>query len=177
MLPVLQVSVCLFGSVPIMTYLPHGDIDLTFYVNGEASQDIVSKWPHRLVKKLERASNFKRHAAGSKAAASGLLNMPAGSTSVHHKSATPVACEVRSALIIPAEVTLIKCHVFTPQHSEDIVVVDISFQQQGGVNAVTFLEEADRYIDAYTLAPGQCAFSVRPSAYMYQIDSFEYESG
>jgi hypothetical protein len=142
-----------------MTYLPHGDIDLTFYVNGEAPQDITFNWSHRLVKKLERASNFSRQGGGPKA---GPLQVPAGTISLSNDSTTRIACEIRSASIIPAEVTLIKCHVCTPQHSDDIVVVDISFQQQGGVNAVTFLEEADRYIDAYTVVAGQCAASILP---------------
>jgi hypothetical protein len=71
-----------------------------------------------------------------------------------------VPCHVQSVTVIPAEVTLVKCNVRAPAPTDRTIVVDISFKQHGGVNAAAFLEEADRFIDAYT-ASQQGAFQQR----------------
>jgi hypothetical protein len=41
-----EVYVCRFGSVPLKTYLPHGDLDLTAFAPND-------KWLQRLKEKLE----------------------------------------------------------------------------------------------------------------------------
>jgi hypothetical protein len=62
---------------------------------------------------------------------------------------SPHSFHVQSVTVIPAEVTLVKCNLEVPQQSTETMVVDISYSQKGGITAAAFLEEADRYVDAY----------------------------
>ncbi|XWS13061.1 hypothetical protein CRYUN_Cryun36dG0005100 [Craigia yunnanensis] len=95
-----------FGSVPLKTYLPDGDIDLTAFggLNFEEAlaNDVCSV--------LERAD--------------------------HNRAAEFVVKDVQ---LIRAEVKLVKCLVQN-------IVVDISFNQLGGLSTLCFLEKVDRHI-------------------------------
>ncbi|XVF46124.1 hypothetical protein PTKIN_Ptkin03bG0001400 [Pterospermum kingtungense] len=96
-----------YGSVPLKTYLPDGDIDLTT-----------------------------------------LSSPPVGDTSVsdvyailrdeEHNQKAPY--KVKDVHFIDAEVKLVKCLVQN-------IVVDISFNQLGGLCALCFLEQVDRLVD------------------------------
>lgn len=95
-----------FGSVPLKTYLPDGDIDLTAFgglnVEEALANDVCSV--------LEREDQ--------------------------NKAAEFV---VKDAQLIRAEVKLVKCLVQN-------IVVDISFNQLGGLCTLCFLEQVDRLI-------------------------------
>ncbi|XP_007033558.2 PREDICTED: uncharacterized protein LOC18602238 [Theobroma cacao] len=95
-----------FGSVPLKTYLPDGDIDLTAFggLNFEEAlaNDVCSV--------LERED--------------------------HNRAAEFVVKDVQ---LIRAEVKLVKCLVQN-------IVVDISFNQLGGLCTLCFLEKVDRCI-------------------------------
>ncbi|XWS22090.1 hypothetical protein CRYUN_Cryun29cG0004500 [Craigia yunnanensis] len=95
-----------FGSVPLKTYLPDGDIDLTAFggLNFEEAlaNDVCSV--------LERED--------------------------HNRAAEFVVKDVQ---LIRAEVKLVKCLVQN-------IVVDISFNQLGGLCTLCFLEKVDRLI-------------------------------
>lgn len=95
-----------FGSVPLKTYLPDGDIDLTAFgglnVEEALANDVCSI--------LERAEQ--------------------------NKAAEFVVKDVQ---LIRAEVKLVKCLVQN-------IVVDISFNQLGGLCTLCFLEQVDMHI-------------------------------
>jgi len=95
-----------FGSVPLKTYLPDGDIDLTSlgYPNYEDSL------------------------------ASNVLSILEGE---EHNSVSEF--EVRDIQCINAEVKLVKCLIQN-------IVVDISFNQIGGISTLCFLEQVDNKI-------------------------------
>ncbi|GBG92247.1 hypothetical protein CBR_g55016 [Chara braunii] len=94
-----------FGSVPLKTYLPDGDIDLTIFSQDVALGEI---WHERLKAALEEE--------GSNRDAEFL---------------------VEKVQYIQAEVKLVKCLVGS-------IVVDISYNQLGGLCTLCFLEEIDR---------------------------------
>ncbi|CAM6097828.1 unnamed protein product [Calypogeia fissa] len=96
-----------YGSVPLKTYLPDGDIDLTIVSRDPQLKDI---WYKKVRKRLEEA---ERNQEGK--------------------------FRVKEIQYIDAEVKLIKCHV-------ENIVVDISFNQFGGLCTFCFLEEVDRWI-------------------------------
>lgn len=78
-----QVEVFLFGSVPLRTYLPDGDIDISLFSPAQGPNDnIKDSWANKLVKYLEREQS--RHTAPFR---------------------------IRSCQIIQAEVKLVKCIV------------------------------------------------------------------
>ncbi|CAO2839187.1 unnamed protein product [Amaranthus hypochondriacus] len=95
-----------FGSVPLKTYLPDGDIDLTAFCGF----------------KLEESF------------ANAVFSVLEGED--HNPAAEFVVKDVQ---YIRAEVKLVKCLVQN-------IVVDISFNQIGGLCALCFLEEVDRLI-------------------------------
>ncbi|KAH9314338.1 hypothetical protein KI387_022965, partial [Taxus chinensis] len=96
-----------FGSVPLKTYLPDGDIDLTIFSN---FLNIEDKWPNNVRAVLEGEEYSK-----------------------------DAEFRVRELQYINAEVKLIKCLV-------ENIVVDISFNQLGGLSTLCFLERVDRLI-------------------------------
>jgi len=154
----MQIKVQLFGSVPIRTYLPHGDIDCTFYIPSEQAQD-VPNWANRLMKHIEQhipatgnagGLGHPRHHPTPNAHFRGALSSASAAAAAATAGAMSPSFAVHSVNVIPAEVTLVKCNIDVPSHSHAAsMVVDISFNQRGGVNAANFLEEADRYIDAF----------------------------
>lgn len=153
-----QIKVQLFGSVPIRTYLPHGDIDCTFYIPSEQVQDLPN-WANRLMKHIEKhipssssagGGSHSRHHPAPNAHFRGALSSASAAAAAATAGAMSPAFTVHSVNVIPAEVTLVKCNIDVPSQSPSAsMVVDISFNQRGGVNAANFLEEADLYIDAY----------------------------
>uniref|UniRef100_A0ACD5XKC9 Uncharacterized protein n=1 Tax=Avena sativa TaxID=4498 RepID=A0ACD5XKC9_AVESA len=99
-------EVFVFGSVPLKTYLPDGDIDLT--VIGNTSCD-------------------------------GTLIDDIYSILGSGKQETDAEFEVKDLEHIDAEVRLIKCTIGN-------IIVDISFNQTGGICALCFLELVDRKV-------------------------------
>ncbi|CAM0907647.1 unnamed protein product [Alopecurus aequalis] len=99
-------EVLAFGSVPLKTYLPDGDVDLTILTNTPVDSDFIAD----VYCLLSLEENNK-----------------------------DAEFEIKNIKIINAKVKLIKCVI-------DTVVVDISFNQWGGVSAVCFLELVDSEI-------------------------------
>ncbi|BFI31142.1 hypothetical protein MPTK2_3g18860 [Marchantia polymorpha subsp. ruderalis] len=97
-------KVFMFGSVPLLTYLPHGDIDLTIVSKDQSKKD---SWATAVRLALERSDDAE--------------------------------FRVKDVQYIHAEVKLIKCHVGN-------IVVDISFNQLGGLCTLCFLDEVDAVI-------------------------------
>ncbi|WOK98444.1 hypothetical protein Cni_G07156 [Canna indica] len=97
-----------FGSVPLKTYLPDGDIDLTACSDNENLKDT---WASAVREALENEGNNEN-----------------------------AEFHIREVQYIQAEVKLIKCLV-------DNIVVDISFNQVGGLCTLCFLEEVDDLIN------------------------------
>ncbi|KAL0921802.1 hypothetical protein M5K25_008911 [Dendrobium thyrsiflorum] len=97
-----------FGSVPLKTYLPDGDIDLTAFNKDE---DMKDNWANEVREVLE---NEERSESAD--------------------------FRVKEVQYIQAEVKIIKCLV-------ENIVVDISFNQVGGLCTLCFLEEIDHLIN------------------------------
>ncbi|XP_047083853.1 uncharacterized protein LOC124694978 [Lolium rigidum] len=104
----LSCQVFTFGSGPLKTYLPDGDIDVTVFTNSEELKDT---WTNLVRDALEH----------------------------EEKNETAELC-VKEVQYIQAEVKLIKCLV-------DNIVVDISFNQVGGLCTLSFLEQVDNLIN------------------------------
>lgn len=97
-----------FGSVPLKTYLPDGDIDLTAFSN---NQNLKESWANQVRDMLQNEEK-NEHAE----------------------------FRVKEVQYIQAEVKLVKCLV-------ENIVVDISFNQLGGLCTLCFLEEVDNLIN------------------------------
>lgn len=95
-----------YGSVPLKTYLPDGDIDLTV-LKGPNVEDSLA---HDVLAVLKREE---------------------------HKDDTDY--QVMDTQFIDAEVKLVKCLVRN-------IVIDISFNQLGGLSTLCFLEQIDRLV-------------------------------
>uniref|UniRef100_A0ACD5TVL9 Uncharacterized protein n=1 Tax=Avena sativa TaxID=4498 RepID=A0ACD5TVL9_AVESA len=104
----LSCQVFTFGSVPLKTYLPDGDIDVTAFSN---SDELKDTWANLVRDALEH----------------------------EEKNENAEFC-VKEVQYIQAEVKLIKCLV-------DNIVVDISFNQVGGLCTLCFLEQVDNLIN------------------------------
>lgn len=100
------VEVFPYGSVPLKTYLPDGDIDLTALSTPKSDDSLC-----RDVLAVMHAEQLNANAE----------------------------FEVRDTQFIDAEVKLVKCLV-------DNIVIDISFNQLGGLSTLCFLEQVDRLI-------------------------------
>ncbi|KAI3731860.1 hypothetical protein L1987_63052 [Smallanthus sonchifolius] len=97
-----------FGSVPLKTYLPDGDIDLTAFSNNPALKDSWASEVRDILETEEKNENAE--------------------------------FRVKEVQYIQAEVKIIKCLV-------ENIVVDISFNQLGGLCTLCFLEEVDNLIN------------------------------
>ncbi|OVA11438.1 Nucleotidyl transferase domain [Macleaya cordata] len=97
-----------FGSVPLKTYLPDGDIDLTAFSENETLKDTWANEVRNMLEKEEKSENAE--------------------------------FRVKEVQYIQAEVKIIKCLV-------ENIVVDISFNQLGGLCTLCFLEEVDHLIN------------------------------
>ncbi|KAJ4950681.1 hypothetical protein NE237_027513 [Protea cynaroides] len=97
-----------FGSVPLKTYLPDGDIDLTAFSKNQNSKDTWANEVRDMLENEEKSENAEFH--------------------------------VKEVQYIQAEVKIIKCLV-------ENIVVDISFNQLGGLCTLCFLEEVDHLIN------------------------------
>ncbi|KAL6508092.1 hypothetical protein OROGR_024287 [Orobanche gracilis] len=102
----LGAEVFLYGSVPLKTYLPDGDIDLTTF-SGANIEDTLAEDMKTLFEEEEKNASAE--------------------------------FVVKDVQLVRAEVKLVKCIV------ED-VVVDVSFNQIGGLCTLCFLEQVDRLI-------------------------------
>ncbi|KAI3956403.1 hypothetical protein MKX01_016816 [Papaver californicum] len=100
-------KVFMFGSVPLKTYLPDGDIDLTAFSENETLKDT---WANEVRNILETEEKSEK-----------------------------AEFRVKEVQYIHAEVKIIKCLV-------ENIVVDISFNQLGGLCTLCFLEEVDYLI-------------------------------
>ncbi|KAL3829747.1 hypothetical protein ACJIZ3_018549 [Penstemon smallii] len=101
-------QVCTFGSVPLKTYLPDGDIDLTAFSHNQNLKDSWANQVRDLLESEEKNENAEFH--------------------------------VKEVQYIQAEVKIIKCLV-------ENIVVDISFNQVGGLCTLCFLDEVDNLIN------------------------------
>ncbi|KAA8533636.1 hypothetical protein F0562_030930 [Nyssa sinensis] len=101
-------EVCTFGSVPLKTYLPDGDIDLTVF---SKNQNLKDTWANEVRHMLE-----------------------------HEEKSEDAEFCVKEVQYIQAEVKIIKCLV-------ENIVVDISFNQLGGLCTLCFLEKVDILIN------------------------------
>ncbi|KAG8363261.1 hypothetical protein BUALT_Bualt19G0003800 [Buddleja alternifolia] len=101
-------QVCTFGSVPLKTYLPDGDIDLTAFSHDQNIKDIWANQVRDMLENEEKNDNAEFH--------------------------------VKEVQYIQAEVKIIKCLVAN-------IVVDISFNQVGGLCTLCFLDEVDNLIN------------------------------
>ncbi|KAH8488806.1 hypothetical protein H0E87_024439 [Populus deltoides] len=97
-----------FGSVPLKTYLPDGDIDLTAF---SKNPNLKDTWAHQVRDMLENEEKNEN-----------------------------AEFRVKEVQHIQAEVKIIKCLV-------ENIVVDISFNQLGGLCTLCFLEEVDNLIN------------------------------
>ncbi|XP_071705577.1 uncharacterized protein [Rutidosis leptorrhynchoides] len=97
-----------FGSVPLKTYLPDGDIDLTAFSDNPNLKDSWATEVRDLLETEEKNENAE--------------------------------FRVKEVQYIQAEVKIIKCLV-------ENIVVDISFNQLGGLCTLCFLEEVDNLIN------------------------------
>ncbi|XP_024981010.1 uncharacterized protein LOC112517871 [Cynara cardunculus var. scolymus] len=100
------VEVFPYGSVPLKTYLPDGDIDLTV-LSVPNMEDVLPQEVLSVLQSEEQKENTE--------------------------------FELKDVQFIDAEVKLVKCIV------QDIVI-DVSFNQLGGLCALGFLERVDRVI-------------------------------
>ncbi|KAH9306756.1 hypothetical protein KI387_011160, partial [Taxus chinensis] len=98
----LNCQVFTFGSVPLKTYLPDGDIDLTAFSKHQALKDTWANEVRDVLESEEKSEHAEFH--------------------------------VKEVQYIQAEVKIIKCLV-------ENIVVDISFNQLGGLCTLCFLEE------------------------------------
>ncbi|KFK35360.1 hypothetical protein AALP_AA5G274700 [Arabis alpina] len=103
-----QVEIFTFGSVPLKTYLPDGDIDLTAFSTNQNLKDSWANLVRDMLEKEEKNEDAEFH--------------------------------VKEVQYIQAEVKIIKCLV-------ENIVVDISFNQIGGLCTLCFLEEVDHHIN------------------------------
>ncbi|OEL33737.1 hypothetical protein BAE44_0005250 [Dichanthelium oligosanthes] len=103
----LSCEVFTFGSVPLKTYLPDGDIDVTAFSNSEELKEVWANLVRDALEREEKSENAEFH--------------------------------VKEVQYIQAEVKIIKCLV-------ENIVVDISFNQVGGLCTLCFLEEVDNLI-------------------------------
>ncbi|XP_039119093.1 uncharacterized protein LOC120255321 [Dioscorea cayenensis subsp. rotundata] len=101
-------QVSTFGSVPLKTYLPDGDIDLTAFSKNENLKDTWAITVRDVLQNEEKNENAEFH--------------------------------VKEVQYIQAEVKIVKCLV-------ENIVVDISFNQVGGLCTLCFLEEIDHLIN------------------------------
>eukprot|EP00268_Persea_americana_P020599 TRINITY_DN2073_c0_g1_i5.p1 TRINITY_DN2073_c0_g1~~TRINITY_DN2073_c0_g1_i5.p1 ORF type:complete len:1433 (+),score=299.59 TRINITY_DN2073_c0_g1_i5:173-4471(+) len=97
-----------FGSVPLKTYLPDGDIDLTAFSMNQNLKDTWAQEVRDMLEKEEKSENAE--------------------------------FRVKEVQYIQAEVKIIKCLV-------ENIVVDISFNQLGGLCTLCFLDEVDHLIN------------------------------
>ncbi|CAH9075313.1 unnamed protein product [Cuscuta epithymum] len=95
-----------YGSVPLKTYLPDGDIDLTA-LTGPSTEEYLARDVLALLREEEQKENAEY--------------------------------KVQDTQFIDAEVKLVKCLVQN-------VVIDISFNQLGGLCTLCFLEQVDRLV-------------------------------
>ncbi|KAL0460361.1 UNVERIFIED_CONTAM: hypothetical protein Slati_0663300 [Sesamum latifolium] len=95
-----------YGSVPLKTYLPDGDIDLTILKGPKADESLA----HDVLALLQGEEQNEN-----------------------------ADFEVKDTQFIDAEVKLVKCLVRN-------IVIDISFNQLGGLSTLCFLEQVDRLV-------------------------------
>ncbi|KAL1565766.1 hypothetical protein AAHA92_01451 [Salvia divinorum] len=102
----LNCEVVPYGSVPLKTYLPDGDIDLTILKGPNAEESL----PHDVLSIFEAEEQNE-----------------------------DAEYRVKDTQFIDAEVKLVKCFV------QDIVV-DVTFNQLGGLSTLCFIEQVDRLV-------------------------------
>ncbi|KAL8549024.1 hypothetical protein ACS0TY_008053 [Phlomoides rotata] len=102
----LNCEVFTYGSVPLKTYLPDGDIDFTVIECPSVDESLV----HDVLSLLHREEKNEN-----------------------------AEFQVKDTQFIDAEVKLVKCLVQN-------MVIDISFNQLGGLSTLCFLEQVDRLV-------------------------------
>ncbi|XP_012838061.1 PREDICTED: uncharacterized protein LOC105958607 [Erythranthe guttata] len=120
-----------YGSVPLKTYLPDGDIDLTVLKRPNSSAAAgTSSLPQDVLALLQEQQQLQNP------------NFPVRDTNfIDAEVLNSFFCEVLTYLLINLrrQVKLVKCNICD-------TVIDISFNQLGGISTLSFLEQVDRYV-------------------------------
>lgn len=125
----------MFGSVPLKTYLPDGDIDVSIFCQPTGS--IKETWTGKLQEMLEAEQRNRK--AQFKIGDIQVINAEVGAARA--RAAIVGFGRPRRTDSRPGapQVKLLKCLI-------DNIVVDISYAQLGGLCTVNFLEEIDRKV-------------------------------
>lgn len=112
-----QVEVHCFGSLPLGTFLPDGDIDIIIVPRGGAVTDsaLRANWATRLEESLQIEQRSQ------------------------HRNGGQGHPRIKETHVIPAEVQVVKILV-------DGLKVDVVFAQHQGLGTLSFLEEMDRQV-------------------------------
>ncbi|KAM7256026.1 hypothetical protein ACFE04_011767 [Oxalis oulophora] len=156
----LGVEVFPYGSVPLKTYLYDGDIDLTAFCSPEMEPTLYSD-VFAIMKRQEcnqDRSNWFRVMDVKGIDAEVCKGITKGLISIVSPFCLSPLMDVKG---IDAEVKLVKCII-------NDVVVDISFNQIGGLRTLCFLEQVDRMIGkdhlykrSIILIKGWCCYESR----------------
>ncbi|GAB4832047.1 hypothetical protein Ancab_006065 [Ancistrocladus abbreviatus] len=125
------IKVLPFGSVPLKTYLPDGDIDLTALSHHDVEQDLMTKFCCLL--EYEAQYNTKMQVRD-------VQSIPAQVWSSNNADSDEVWCSSHFLLQYTSPlVKVVKCTVGS-------VSIDISFNQTAGLSALSFLEQVDQFV-------------------------------
>lgn len=130
----------MFGSVPLRTYLPDGDIDISVFKGDSSSGggaspfDLRDTWATQLLKALE--AEQQRPDVPFKIRDLHIIQAEASAAKMRRSM---VCCTWCKASFLSLQVKLVKCVVAD-------LVVDVSFESIGGLCTVAFLESIDRKI-------------------------------
>ena len=125
----------MFGSVPLKTYLPDGDIDLALFQ--KTGPSIRNNWYKRLADILEA----EQRRPGPFAVRDVQVHQRRGAQVLHN-------LQLATGLATPPQKTALElqpwCRFVCLKCLVDNIVVDISFETLGGLCTLAFLESIDR---------------------------------
>ena len=171
----MQVKAFTYGSVPLKTYLPDGDIDLAIFQNKRSPQQLRDTWFIQLSNFLQREEHNptayfrvrEAHVIHAEVRHNCLLLITCNSqkdnrTQQQHRilvrgtatgllSCTVTAFPNSSCRLFDCSTWAHAMQVKLVKCLVDNIVVDISFQSLGGLCTVNFLESIDRRIDDHHL--------------------------
>ncbi|KAK3218962.1 hypothetical protein Dsin_012932 [Dipteronia sinensis] len=122
-----------YGSVPLQTYLPDGDIDLTAF---SKNKDLTAFSKNQVLTAFSKNQVLTSFSKNQDLKWASILKEVLD----NEKERENAEFCVKDAEIIHAKVQIVKCIV-------ENIAVDISFNQLGGLCALCFLEEVDNLIN------------------------------
>jgi DNA polymerase sigma len=134
-----------YGSVPLKTYLPDGDIDLEVFLPLSSTASYLTHLPAMLEKESASPLPMSMALSSNSNSSPGLLNQTAMIQSdrdqpqQQQQQQQQEILKVRGVTTIVGDVKIIKCVV-------NNVTVDISFNNIGGIRTLAFLEAVDGLI-------------------------------